>query len=301
VQKLKDILAELKHFFTEERGETVFSKPIVWLVIILVVAVAGGLTLHLLSEPGKGASVEEGSHVKFEWVARDDHENVIDTNILDVAEQARLTLRSDKYYQPLEIEVGKGEVIEGLEEALLGMKTGESKKVLIPPEKAYLNKKKEVHLPKYQSVPKVETMPIDEFEKKTGLKDYGFLTTTTHYLGGWRATITGLTAENVTLASMRPRENTTWEIFPGWTAKIIEVGENAIRVEQSPEIGLEFRRAPTAFPWFEQPYKYKVERVDDRGIILSYNPWEAIAEQDLWFEITVVEIIKVSEGQTQAP
>ncbi|HIH97785.1 MAG TPA: hypothetical protein HA346_02090, partial [Thermoplasmata archaeon] len=88
VQKLKDILAELEHFFTEERGETVFSKPIVWLVIILVVAIAGGLTLHLLSEPGK--SVEEGSHVKFEWVARDDHENVIDTNILDVAEQAKL-------------------------------------------------------------------------------------------------------------------------------------------------------------------------------------------------------------------
>nr|WP_201030053.1 FKBP-type peptidyl-prolyl cis-trans isomerase [Kosmotoga sp. DU53] len=39
--------------------------------------------------------------------------------------------------EPLEFTIGKGEVIPGFEEAIIGMNTGESKTVKIPPEKAY--------------------------------------------------------------------------------------------------------------------------------------------------------------------
>ena len=38
---------------------------------------------------------------------------------------------------PLEFTLGSGQVIPGFEEAVLGMKTGESKKVTIPMDKAY--------------------------------------------------------------------------------------------------------------------------------------------------------------------
>lgn len=40
-------------------------------------------------------------------------------------------------YEPLEIEVGKGQVIKGFENALLGMKKGEEKEVTIPQEEGY--------------------------------------------------------------------------------------------------------------------------------------------------------------------
>lgn len=39
--------------------------------------------------------------------------------------------------EPLEFTIGKGEVIPGFEEAIIGMNTGETKTVKIPPEKAY--------------------------------------------------------------------------------------------------------------------------------------------------------------------
>ena len=38
---------------------------------------------------------------------------------------------------PLKFEIGKGQVISGFEEALIGMQAGETKTVTIPPEKAY--------------------------------------------------------------------------------------------------------------------------------------------------------------------
>ncbi|MPN33833.1 FKBP-type peptidyl-prolyl cis-trans isomerase SlyD [bioreactor metagenome] len=40
-------------------------------------------------------------------------------------------------YVPLNITVGSGQVIEGFEEGLIGMKEGEEKNLTIPPEKAY--------------------------------------------------------------------------------------------------------------------------------------------------------------------
>ncbi len=39
--------------------------------------------------------------------------------------------------QPLRIEVGKGQVIRGWDEALVGMKKGERKSIQIPPDMAY--------------------------------------------------------------------------------------------------------------------------------------------------------------------
>ena len=47
-------------------------------------------------------------------------------------------------YMPLEFTVGKGEVIRGLEEAVIGMKAGDTKTVTMPPEKAYGPKQKEL-------------------------------------------------------------------------------------------------------------------------------------------------------------
>ena len=38
---------------------------------------------------------------------------------------------------PIEFTLGKGDVIKGLEEAVMGMKVGQSKSVNVPPDKAY--------------------------------------------------------------------------------------------------------------------------------------------------------------------
>jgi FKBP-type peptidyl-prolyl cis-trans isomerase 2 len=283
-QKLRDTLERVKALFPKERLKPIFSKPLVWLVILVAVGI--GCSLAFIPSP----TVREGSLVEFEWVARDVYGMVVDTNVLEVAEKAGFELREKDYYKPLEIEIGKGQAIEGVEEALLGMRPGEAKKVFIPPEKAYLNKIEFTPFPRYQKIPMVETLSRAEFEEKTGLKAYGLFTTLPHYLGGWQARITNLDGENVTLASMRPRANQSWEIFSGWNAKIVRIKEQDILLKHSPGKGLEFRKAPNQFPWFELAYTYRVEEMDEKEIVLSYNPWEAIAEQGLWFEIKVLEV-----------
>jgi len=40
-------------------------------------------------------------------------------------------------YKPLQVILGTGKVIQGFDEALIGMKVNEEKEVVIPPEKAY--------------------------------------------------------------------------------------------------------------------------------------------------------------------
>lgn len=44
---------------------------------------------------------------------------------------------SSKGREPLEFTLGEGQLIQGFEEAVIGMKVGDRKTVTIPPEKAY--------------------------------------------------------------------------------------------------------------------------------------------------------------------
>lgn len=46
--------------------------------------------------------------------------------------------------EPLTFEVGKGQLIPGIEEAVMGMEEGETKEVFIPPEKGYGESKEEL-------------------------------------------------------------------------------------------------------------------------------------------------------------
>jgi len=66
--------------------------------------------------------------------------------------------------EPLEFVVGNGQVIQGFDEAMIGMKVGESKVVDIPVEKAYGEHKDELIM-----VVPVEQVPPD-LEPEVGMK-----------------------------------------------------------------------------------------------------------------------------------
>ncbi len=66
-------------------------------------------------------TIEEGNVVKIHYEAK------IDDRVIDTSREKK----------PLEFKVGEGEVIKGLDEAVVGLNSGEKKTVSIPPEKAY--------------------------------------------------------------------------------------------------------------------------------------------------------------------
>jgi len=83
-------------------------------------------------------AIADGDSVTIEYTGRLTDGTVFDTSQRSVAEEAGLDqAQPDRDYDPLTVTVGEGRVIEGLEEALVGMESGEEQTVTLPPGKAY--------------------------------------------------------------------------------------------------------------------------------------------------------------------
>jgi len=85
-------------------------------------------------------SIERGDRVQLGYVGRFEGGSVFATSDSEVASEHGLTEAQGKgpeEYGPLSFTVGRGEVIAGLEEAVVGMTVGEEATVTVPPEQAY--------------------------------------------------------------------------------------------------------------------------------------------------------------------
>ncbi len=76
--------------------------------------------------------VQKGDVVIINYILMDENDNVIESSYDS---------------EPLRFKVGSGEVISGLDEGIIGMKVGEEKEIIIPPEKAYGHRRDELVVP----------------------------------------------------------------------------------------------------------------------------------------------------------
>jgi FKBP-type peptidyl-prolyl cis-trans isomerase 2 len=83
-------------------------------------------------------TVEQGDHIAVDYIGRFENGSVFDTSLEQVAVDSGLYSPS-RNYKPLNFVAGHGQMIEGFDEAVIGMAVGEEKTVTIPPEKAYGN------------------------------------------------------------------------------------------------------------------------------------------------------------------
>jgi len=93
--------------------------------------------------------VKKGSKVKVDYTGTFDDGTVFDA--------------SEKQGQPLEFEVGSGQVIKGFDEAVVGMEEGQEKEITIPPAEAYGEVKAELN----KKIPRAQ-LPQDQ-EPKVGM------------------------------------------------------------------------------------------------------------------------------------
>ena len=83
-------------------------------------------------------ALSDGDTAVIEYTGTLEDGTVFDTSRREVAEAAGLAAQQpEREYDPLTVEVGAGQVIEGLEEALLGMEAGEEQSVTLSPGEAY--------------------------------------------------------------------------------------------------------------------------------------------------------------------
>lgn len=83
-------------------------------------------------------AITEGDSVTVSYIGRLDDGTVFDTSEEEIAREVGLDEEyPERSFKPLEIKLGSGRVIEGLEEELVGMEVGDQKTIIVPPEKAY--------------------------------------------------------------------------------------------------------------------------------------------------------------------
>ena len=83
-------------------------------------------------------TIATGDSVTIEYTGRLDDGTVFDTSRESVATETELAdAQSDREYTPLTIDVGAEQVIEGLEDGLIGLEQGTTTTITIPPKKGY--------------------------------------------------------------------------------------------------------------------------------------------------------------------
>ena len=85
-------------------------------------------------------TIERGDAVTIHYVGRFENGSLFDTSRSEVARKEDLITAQGQEpaeYAPLSFTVGRGDIIEGIEEALVGMAEGEERTIEVPPEKAY--------------------------------------------------------------------------------------------------------------------------------------------------------------------
>ncbi|TFH05829.1 MAG: peptidylprolyl isomerase [Methanosarcina sp.] len=100
---------------------------------------------------GEGKAVKSGDNVQVDYVGKLEDGTVFDTSIKEVAQEAGI-YNQGRNYSPLAFTAGAGQMIQGFDEGVIGMKTGEEKTITIPPEKAY---------GKYDEA-KIQTIPLED-------------------------------------------------------------------------------------------------------------------------------------------
>lgn len=80
--------------------------------------------------------VENGDTISVDYAGKLEDGTVFDTSVKEVAIQAGI-YNQMRNYEPLTFTVGAGQMIEGFDKGVIGMKAGETKVLKISPEEAY--------------------------------------------------------------------------------------------------------------------------------------------------------------------
>lgn len=98
-------------------------------------ATASGL-IFISKKAGKGAKAEKGKKVKVNYTGTLLDGTMFDTSVKEDAQKGNI-LDPNRPYEPIEFELGVGQVIPGWDEAIALMKVGEKATIIIPSTIAY--------------------------------------------------------------------------------------------------------------------------------------------------------------------
>ncbi len=239
-------------------------KKFLILLLAAVILFSGCLTQ-------KTGPVKVGDNISIDYIGHLPDGKVFDTSIEKVAVENNV-FTPGREYKPLNFTVGKGEVIQGLDEGVVGMKVGESRVLTIPPEKGYgpvlpfLIKV----IPRIQSIPatqviqKVLEVPIQQFESAVGQA---------HYVGeivkipgtNINFTILNITSSNVSVSYNLKVGDTIWSSGAPWNETVVKIDDKNITIKS--DVSLNETIQLQGAPW-----NTTVIGLNNTNITLRHNP-----------------------------
>jgi FKBP-type peptidyl-prolyl cis-trans isomerase 2 len=229
--------------------------------------------------------IEVGDTVTVNYIGMLEDGRIFDTSIKEVAENQTLpkteTFTTRRVYVPLKFTVGAGSVIRGFEEGVIGMKEGEEKEIVIPPEKGYGITKDEliITFPRIQKASVVEAVRLKEIEKETGISQVEINSTIPWRY--WRAKVEEIRGADLVVLRNEVQDMTQ-DTAVGTLEIVVEHG--IITATLSPTL---HERVQT------KSGQAKVVLVNETEFALDYN--HHLAGKTLTFNLTLVTIEKANE------
>jgi peptidylprolyl isomerase len=215
--------------------------------------------------------VKMGDNISVDYIGSLENGKVFDTSIEKVANENNLTPHGGGY-KPLQFTVGKGGVIKGFDEGVIGMKVGENRTITIPPEKGYgLTKPELIRVfPIVQVIPETTEMhkemeiPVSQFERVVG---------SGHKVGetvgipdtNINLTILNISTSNVSLSYKLKVGDVIWSKGAPWNETVIKIDNQNItlRANVSKNAIVQLQGAP---------WNSTVVGLDNANITLRHNP-----------------------------
>jgi len=235
------------------------------ILILLLIAVI------LFSGCVSEKTVKMGDNISVDYIGSLENGKVFDTSIEKVANENNLTSHGGGF-KPLKFTVGKGRVIKGFDEGVIGMKVGENNTITIPPEKGYgITKTELIHVfPIVQIIPETTEMPkemeisLSQFERVVGPghkagETVGIPNTNINF------TILNITTSNVSLSYKLKVGDVIWSKGTPWNETVIKIDNKNItlRANVSKNAIVQLQGAP---------WNSTVIGLDNVNITLRHNP-----------------------------
>lgn len=242
-------------------------------------------------------TVKTGDKISVDYTGSLPGGKVFDTSIESVAKENNL-YTPERDYKPLKLTVGKGDVIPGFEEGMVGMKAGETKTLTIPPEKAYgqSNPMMIQVIPLTEEVPAIRVMPIatrvipkvfdvprDQFERTLG-KDHEKGEVVKIPETNINLTILNITSI-VSLSYNLKAGDHIWSSGAPWNESVVKIDEKNITLKAN--LSENYTVQMQDAPWNET-----VVKIDEKNITLKANlsKNDLIRIQGAPWNTTVVEV-----------
>lgn len=263
--------------------------------------------------------MKAGDSVSVLYVGRLQDGSVFDTNVKEVGEASGLQKLS---YEPLQFQVGAGQMIQGFDEGVVGMKKGEKKIITVPPEKGYGQRdpRNIIALPRVQEVNRTEKIsetfewPLANFQTLFGRepvvdevvnntlfpvpyrvmgKNSTHVVLKANLVQGMPVRFPSLQWDSLVLsiengvATIRHNPENGQQIETPIGNATITVNEDKLIISANPEVG---RKFPTPFG------SAVVASVNATNVIVDLN--HELAGKTLTFE---VDILDIKEGNATPP